>query len=115
VIRVHVNIRSSLLAVHPNAWDGNPDDTGRPAITPKFAAVALAVSSSGMTATAQGHGWFAAMRQISGTLRGGDAWLTEARSAVMRVPSVLVPHSWNVPVEPFGFEPRLWRPLAGEN
>jgi hypothetical protein len=42
---------------------------------------------------------------------------------------VLVPHSWNVlfnpnhpdaagallrSVEPFGFDPRLWRPLAGE-
>jgi RES domain-containing protein len=59
----------------------------------------------------------------------GNAWLTEARSAVLRVPSVLVPHAWNIllnpnhsdaaraligEIEPFGFDPRLWRPLAGE-
>jgi RES domain-containing protein len=59
----------------------------------------------------------------------GNAWLTEARSAVWRVPSVLVPDAWNVllnpnhsdaarvsvsEIEPFGFDPRLWRPLAGE-
>jgi RES domain-containing protein len=59
----------------------------------------------------------------------GDAWLAEARSAVLQVPSVLVPHAWNVllnpshpdasqaslrSVEPFDFDPRLWRPLAGE-
>jgi RES domain-containing protein len=60
----------------------------------------------------------------------GDAWLTEAAAAVLRVPSVLVPHAWNVllnpnhadasqalvrEIEPFGFDPRLWRPLAGES
>jgi RES domain-containing protein len=59
----------------------------------------------------------------------GNAWLSEAGSAVLRVPSVLVPHAWNVllnpghpdsarasvrEVETFGFDPRLWRPLAGE-
>jgi RES domain-containing protein len=59
----------------------------------------------------------------------GDAWLTEAGAAVLRVPSMLVPHAWNVllnpthpdavrasvhGVEPFGFDPRLWWPLAGE-
>jgi len=59
----------------------------------------------------------------------GDAWLSEARSAVLRVPSVLVPHAWNVllnpahpeatgasiwEIETFRFDPRLWRPLAGE-
>ena len=65
-----------------------------------------------------------------GELRGtGDAWLAEAESAVVRVPSVLVPHAWNVllnprhpdagraevrSVEGFAFDPRLWRPLAGE-
>jgi RES domain-containing protein len=66
---------------------------------------------------------------VANTVATGDAWLAEARSAVLRVPSVLVPHSWNVlfnpnhpdatgallrSVEPFGFDPRLWRPLAGE-
>jgi RES domain-containing protein len=59
----------------------------------------------------------------------GDAWLAGARSAALRVPSVLIPHAWNVllnprhrdaeqarivTVEPFGFDPRLWTPLAGE-
>jgi RES domain-containing protein len=59
----------------------------------------------------------------------GDAWLAEARSAILRVPSVLIPHAWNIllnpnhpdasqalisEVEPFGFDPRLWRPLADE-
>ena len=67
---------------------------------------------------------------VANTVTTGDTWLTEARSAVLRVPSVLVPHSWNVlfnpnhpdatgallrSVEPFGFDPRLWRPLAGES
>jgi RES domain-containing protein len=64
------------------------------------------------------------------TVATGDSWLTEARSAALQVPSVLVPHSWNLllnprhpeaaraevhEIEPFGFDPRLWRPLAGEN
>jgi RES domain-containing protein len=59
----------------------------------------------------------------------GDAWLSEAGSAVLRVPSVLVPRAWNVllnsghpeaarasirEIETFRFDPRLWRPLAGE-
>ena len=59
----------------------------------------------------------------------GNAWLAEARSVSLRVPSVLVPHSWNIllnplhagaaraevlNVEPFGFDPRMWRPLASE-
>jgi RES domain-containing protein len=59
----------------------------------------------------------------------GNAWLTEARSATLTVPSALIPHAWNVLLnpnhpsaaqtsilgtEPFGFDPRLWRPLAGE-
>jgi RES domain-containing protein len=63
------------------------------------------------------------------TAAAGDAWLAEARSATLRVASVLVPHSWNIllnpqhpdatqaeirEVEPFRFDLRLWRPLAGE-
>jgi RES domain-containing protein len=47
----------------------------------------------------------------------------------LRVPSVLVPHAWNMllnplhpeagqarvlAIEPFGFDPRLWRPSASE-
>jgi RES domain-containing protein len=63
------------------------------------------------------------------TVATGDTWLTDARSAALRVPSVLIPHAWNVllnprhpdaeqarivTIEPFGFDPRLWEPLAGE-
>ncbi len=63
------------------------------------------------------------------TVEAGNAWLTGSQSAALRVPSVLAPHSWNVllnprhpdagqaeilNIEPFGFDPRLWRPLAGE-
>jgi RES domain-containing protein len=64
------------------------------------------------------------------TVQIGNAWLAEARSAALRVPSMLIPHAWNVllnpvhpeatqafvrEIEPFGFYPRLWRPLAGES
>ena len=63
------------------------------------------------------------------TVATGDTWLHEAKSAILRVPSVLFPHAWNVllnpahpeaeqalihEIEPFGFDPRLWQPLAGE-
>ena len=59
----------------------------------------------------------------------GNAWLIEAASAALRVPSVLVPHASNVlwnprhpeaaqalvrEIEPFDFDPRLWQPLAKE-
>jgi len=59
-------------------------------------------------------------------LAAGDTWLTAAATAVLRVPSVLVPHAWNLllnplhaaadnarigSVEPFQFDPRLVRPL----
>lgn len=57
------------------------------------------------------------------TVATGDAWITAAESAVLRVPSVLVPSAYNlllnprhpraagarvVTVEPFRFDPRLW-------
>jgi RES domain-containing protein len=63
------------------------------------------------------------------TVALGDAWLAKLRSAALQVPSVLVPHAWNMllnprhddarqasitSVEPFGFDPRLWGPLAGK-
>ena len=59
----------------------------------------------------------------------GETWLREAASAALRVHSILVPHAWNVllnpahrdaarakllAVEPFGFDPRLWHPLSAE-
>ncbi len=55
----------------------------------------------------------------------GDAWLREQRSAVLRVPSVIVPESDNLLINPahpaaaeiritatrrFGFDTRLWLP-----
>jgi RES domain-containing protein len=63
------------------------------------------------------------------TVSVGNAWLAEAREPVLRVPSILVPHAWNIllnprhaeagrtrviAVEPFRFDPRLWRPSANE-
>ena len=67
---------------------------------------------------------------LSGTtVATGDAWLQSAHSVTAHVPSVLVPHARNVllnplhpdalqaeilAIEPFRFDPRLWRPLAGE-
>ena len=65
----------------------------------------------------------------SDTVAVGNAWLADARSVALRVPSVLVPHAWNIlwnpvhpdaagaeilGIEPFGFDPHLWRPLASE-
>jgi RES domain-containing protein len=56
----------------------------------------------------------------------GDAWLADGKRPGLRVPSVLVPHAWNIllnplnptasqarieTIEPLGFDPRLWRPL----
>jgi RES domain-containing protein len=56
----------------------------------------------------------------------GDAWLASRRSAVLRVPSVLVPHAANLLLNPrharaaeariatatpLAFDPRLWRGL----
>jgi RES domain-containing protein len=63
------------------------------------------------------------------TVEAGDVWLASAASGALRVPSVLIPHAWNillnprhanaelarvVSVEPFRFDPRLWQPLATE-
>jgi RES domain-containing protein len=63
------------------------------------------------------------------TVEVGDVWLTQARSAGLRVPSVLIPYAWNVllnphhpragqarvlAIEPFDFDPRLWEPLGAE-
>jgi RES domain-containing protein len=63
------------------------------------------------------------------TVAAGDAWLSEARSLILHVASVLVPHSWNLLLNPrhpdaaravieetevFRFDPRLWQPLAAE-
>jgi RES domain-containing protein len=59
----------------------------------------------------------------------GNAWLKSGESPALRVPSVLVPHAWNIlwnpqhadasqadirSIEAFVFDPRLWHPLAGE-
>lgn len=64
------------------------------------------------------------------TVAIGNAWLASAPGAALRVPSVLVPHSWNIllnprhpdafqteiiELEPFQFDPRLWLPLGGES
>lgn len=63
------------------------------------------------------------------TVAVGNAWVAAGKSSALRVPSVLVPHAWNILLNPghpdagaaavrtvelFLFDPRLWRPLAGE-
>jgi RES domain-containing protein len=63
------------------------------------------------------------------TVIAGDAWLTTMSSATVQVPSVLVPHAWNLLLNPrhhhaaqaeirgiehFRFDPQLRHPLAGE-
>jgi RES domain-containing protein len=63
------------------------------------------------------------------TVAAGDLWLREARSAALRVPSVLIANAWNVllnprhpdaagasivTTEPFRFDPRLWQPMGAE-
>lgn len=63
------------------------------------------------------------------TTEAGNTWLTQVSSATVQVPSVLVPHAWNLllnprhpdaaqaeilETEPFRFDPRLWHPLGGE-
>jgi RES domain-containing protein len=55
----------------------------------------------------------------------GERWLRESRTAVLSVPSVVIPHERNFvlnpdhrdvaalkvgPVEPFSFDPRMWKP-----
>ena len=63
------------------------------------------------------------------TVTTGTQWLKDGTGAALRVPSVLVPHAWNVllnprhknaararviSVDPFGFDPRLWEPMGAE-
>jgi RES domain-containing protein len=70
-----------------------------------------------------------ALPAIPDTVAAGNAWLTSLRSSTVKVASVLVPHAWNIllnpdhadattaaihSVEPFRFDPRLWQPLGRE-
>ena len=63
------------------------------------------------------------------TVAAGNAWPKDLSSAALRVPSALMPHAWNVllnprhrdaararagAIEPFGFDPRLWDPKGAE-
>ncbi len=63
------------------------------------------------------------------TVAAGNAWLEAGQTAALRVPSVLVPHAFNIllnprhavaanagvaSVEPFRFDPRLWQPRGHE-
>ena len=66
---------------------------------------------------------------LSNTIIAGNNWLAGLRSATVMVASVLVPHAWNLLLnprhanaaeavihgtEPFRFDPRLWQPLGRE-
>jgi RES domain-containing protein len=44
-----------------------------------------------------GHKWPA---DLTGTRRAGDRWLRSGRTALLRVPSVIVPATWNVLLNP---------------
>jgi RES domain-containing protein len=63
------------------------------------------------------------------TAATGTEWLKGGSSPAIRVPSVLMPHAWNILLNPrhaasaearivdaerFRFDPRLWQPLGGE-
>jgi RES domain-containing protein len=63
------------------------------------------------------------------TVAAGNDWLRAETSVALRVPSVLMPHAWNVllnprhkdaararvaAVDPFAFDPRLWTPKGPE-
>jgi len=37
---------------------------------------------------------------LEATRRAGDEWLRSGRTALLRVPSVIVPATWNVPINP---------------
>jgi len=47
------------------------------------------------------------------TRRVGDRWLASRRSLLLRVPSVLVPETWNVMVNPLHPEAALLKISAG--
>ena len=49
---------------------------------------------------------------LSATQAIGDRWLTEARSLLLQVPSVLVPETWNVLVNPQHIEANLLKITA---
>ena len=54
-------------------------------------------------------GWRA---DLAITQRLGDAWLTKAGSLLLEVPSVLVPETWNVLVNPRHYEAGLLKIAA---
>jgi RES domain-containing protein len=69
------------------------------------------------------------MATAENTVATGNAWLEAGDAAALRVPSVLVPHAFNIllnprhtsavtaevaSVEPFRFDPRLWQPRGHE-
>jgi RES domain-containing protein len=49
---------------------------------------------------------------LSATQAIGDRWLTEARSLLLQIPSVLVPETWNVLVNPQHVEANLLKITA---
>ncbi|HVY18330.1 MAG TPA: RES family NAD+ phosphorylase [Rhodopila sp.] len=69
------------------------------------------------------------VRPAGNTVRTGDAWLAKREEAALRVPSILMPHAFNIllnprhrtaervriaSVEAFHFDPRLWQPRGHE-
>ncbi len=56
-----------------------------------------AVSSETVDVKALGRGW---QTSVEATRKYGDEWLVSGRSALLRVPSVIVPATWNVLINP---------------
>jgi RES domain-containing protein len=44
-----------------------------------------------------GHSW---RTRMAATRRAGDEWLRSGRTALLRVPSVIVPATWNILINP---------------
>ena len=80
-----------------------------------------ALASTSSTASALAQLW---RTDLLATRRAGDQWLQSSRTALLRVPSVIVPATWNVLINPrhpdsaqirvirtlgHGLDPRLFR------
>ena len=52
---------------------------------------------------------------LSITRRSGDSWLIERKSAVLKVPSALLPHTYNYLINPLHADARKFRVLSAQD